>query len=79
MDTTPQKPTEEKRSMNIYRVVDTDNFDGDYPNEKFVGPQMREELAKRIAEILNLENGPNSARYYKVVKLPYTLQPGFEP
>ena len=61
------------------RIVDTDNFGGDYPDEKFLLWVMPKEDAERIAEILNNRSGDNSARYYKVVENDYKLQPGFEP
>lgn len=66
--------------MNNFGVVDTDNYGGDYPNEKFiVSCWLSESAANRIADILNKESGEDSARYYKVVKHGYKLQPGFEP
>ena len=34
------------------RIVDTDNFGGDYPDEKFLLWPMRVEHAEKIAEIL---------------------------
>lgn len=60
------------------QIVDTDNFCGDYPDEKFLLWPMSEDKAERIAFILN-EGGENSSRYYKVVENDYQLQPGFEP
>jgi len=64
-----------------YRVVNTDNFGGDYPNESFVGPEYAtQEEAEKEAEELNSKYGGDYApRYYKVVEMPYVLQPGFEP
>jgi hypothetical protein len=64
-----------------YRIVETDNFGGDYPDESFHGPPMSKERCRAAAAIFN---GPkdvalDAPRYYKVVALPYTLQPGFEP
>lgn len=61
------------------RIVDTDNFGGDYPNEKFVLWPMRKESAVCIADILNQDAGPNALRFYKVVENDYILEPGFEP
>lgn len=63
------------------RVVDTDNFGGDYPDEKFVFKQILSEVAAtEIAEVLNKHlSGEQSPRYYKVVRDDYKLQPGFEP
>lgn len=63
-----------------YAVVNTDNFNGDYPEEYFVTPYISEDAAEKIAEILNTEcGGGNAPRYWKVVACPYTLAPGFEP
>lgn len=58
------------------RIVDTDNFGGDYPVRFF-----DESRAKVVADALN---GPQqeaevSRRYWKVVPDDYKLQPGFEP
>ena len=69
-----------KLESTTYRIVDTDNFNGDYPNEKFVESQFYSKTAaQRFADEMNKKNGPNAPRYYKVVEMPYTLQPGFEP
>lgn len=62
-----------------FRVVDTDNLGGDYPDEKFVGPPMSRKAAETIANTLNAESNPNAARFHKVVPVGYELQPGFEP
>jgi hypothetical protein len=63
------------------KIVNTDNFGGDYPNEKFVEnlPRLTEEHARAIVGAINggiPEDGP---RYFKVVPDDYVLQPGFEP
>jgi hypothetical protein len=64
----------------MFRVVETDNFNGDYPDEQWVGPPLRDEAAaNRVAATFNEEVTGESRRYFKVVKLPYTLQPGFVP
>lgn len=66
--------------MIFFRVVETDNFGGDYPNESFHGPCCRTKTAATgIAEACNSASNEHSIRYYKVVELPYALQPGFEP
>ena len=68
--------------MDEFRIVNTDNFGGDYPNEKFVEnlPYMgTEEQANGIAQAINALLYENSPRFFKVVKMPYDLQPGFEP
>jgi hypothetical protein len=60
-----------------YRVVETDNYGGDYPDEKWALPYcMAEDVAKDIAKILNDHMAHN--RYWKVVTKDYTLQPAFE-
>ena len=63
------------------RVVNTDNFNGDYPNESFLTPAgMDEQDAQTIAEIMNRNfSGVNASRIWHVVDNDYKLQPGFEP
>ncbi len=63
------------------KLMHTDNFGGDYPDEKFVKelPRLREESLKQIAKIINDDIGPLADRHYKVVADDYVLQPGFEP
>ncbi|MCK5603947.1 hypothetical protein KAR91_18815 [Candidatus Pacearchaeota archaeon] len=61
------------------KIVDTDNFGGDYPNESFLhAPNLNAADAKTIADILNSYDGEDSLRYFKIVNNDYTLQPGFE-
>jgi hypothetical protein len=63
-----------------YRIVDTDNFGGDWPDEKFVGPEFLNKMdAEAFADGINAYNGDLAPRYHKVVEMPYELQPGFEP
>lgn len=66
-----------------WRLVETDNFGGDYPAEKWACPYTFTSLkvVKKAQEALNLHvcPEPHSDRYIKVVELPYDLQPGFEP
>ena len=62
----------------LYRVVNTDNFGGDYPEEKFVTETLTKSAAEQVAEDLNKTLSNYSPRYYKVVKEDYKLQPGFE-
>jgi hypothetical protein len=65
---------------NNYGVIDTDNYGGDYPDEKFiVACWLCEETAEKIAKLLNEESGAHATRYYRVVEIGYKLQPGFEP
>lgn len=62
------------------RIVETDNFDGDYPNESFLNiPALPEADANKIAAAINTAVGPFFARFWKVVPNDYKLQPGFEP
>lgn len=69
-----------------WRIVDTDNFGGDYPNEKFLAwvdakgsglaqapiRFFSEDAAKEIVEILN-RGSSHSTRYRKVVPVDYKL------
>lgn len=62
------------------RIVETDNFGGDYPNEKFLNlPSFPYDTCKKIADMINEATGPHTLRYWKVVEDDYKLQPGFEP
>ena len=65
-----------------YKIVETDNFGGDYPDEREVNlPWMTKEQAERIAATINDVHCsyPGARRYWKVVPFEYKLQPGFEP
>ena len=63
------------------RIIETDNFDGDYPDESFINlPSMHPDQIVRIADIINQEcSGPNMPRFWDVVSDDYKLKPGFEP
>ncbi len=64
------------------KIIHTDNFGGDYPDEKFVTgiPPMHCDRMQRVADAINAEcGGEMSPRYYRVVEDDYVLQPGFEP
>ncbi len=75
------------------KIVNTDNFGGDYPNESVVSLRdadgrtyilyVIEKAAQSVADALNGVQGGTDAypalRYYKVVPNDYVLQPGFEP
>lgn len=63
------------------KIINTDNFGGDYPDEHFVNlASMSEEHAKKVCKAINdAFDHPYKDRYYKVVKDDYVLQPGFEP
>lgn len=64
-----------------HRVVQTDNFGRDYPNERFVEgiPFMNKDQAEQLAQLLNSFVPTNHNRYWKVVNHDYELSPGFEP
>jgi hypothetical protein len=63
-----------------YKIVETDNFDGDYPIEKFLTEYtMTEDHAKAVADAVNNGFGDMYPRYWKVVPADYVLQTGFEP
>lgn len=70
--------------MPRFLIVNTDNFGGDYPDEKFVEnlPIFHSrDAAKAVANAIN-ENqfgGAVAPRFFKVVEEGYVLQPGFEP
>lgn len=63
------------------KIVDTDNFNGDYPNEKVIADNItNEKFAEVMCEALNNKfSGDYAARYYKVVPDNYELAPRFEP
>lgn len=65
----------------MWRVVETDNFDGDYPEERFVGPSFRSrEIANKVADLINGDaGGPQARRFWKVESEDYKLAPGFKP
>lgn len=60
------------------KIVETDNFGGDYPNEKFLNlPNLSPYHAQKIADAINW--GASGDRFWKVVENDYVLSPGFEP
>jgi hypothetical protein len=63
------------------RIIETDNFGRDYPDEKFLPiPSVPASAAAEIAEAVNKHcSGDNAPRYWRVVPDNYKLQPGFEP
>lgn len=65
-----------------FKIVQTDNFGGDYPDEKFVTglPYFHtKERAQSVADAINATVPDDYDRYWKVVDCNYELQPGFEP
>lgn len=67
--------------MKDHKIVETDNFGGDYPNEKFLNlPLMTGVEAAEVAATINeVCSGDNLPRFWKAVNKDYVLQPGFEP
>jgi hypothetical protein len=69
------------------RIIHTDNFGGDYPDEKFVTeipviPDTEEgrDIGWTICRALQkLAGGELAQRYYRLVDNDYKLQLGFEP
>lgn len=62
------------------RIVNTDNFGGDYPDESFIFGPMTSEAAQEICSALNKHfSGELAPRYWKVVPNDYKLIGGFEP
>ena len=62
------------------KIVNTDNFGGDYPNEFFLNCSwLSDKQAREVADALNSSDDPNASRYWRVVPDNYILKPGFEP
>src|ERR1700754_4949375 len=57
------------RSDMRYKIVETDNFGGDYPDEKFVNvPPTSQQRAERLCVEINATfSGRTAPRYWKVV------------
>ena len=72
----------DKSEKAIWKIVEGDNFAGDYPNENFVNlPLTSKAKAQSIADAINAvfcayDSAP---RYWRVVEKDYVLAPGFEP
>ena len=62
------------------KIVNTDNFNGEYPNESFVDLIfLSKKSAKNIADAINRElSGLHAPRYWKVVDDDYELAPTLE-
>lgn len=61
------------------KVIDTDNFDGDYPNEKVVAQNLTLEQAERMCRERNTKHPHDTARYWTIKSDDYVLRGGFEP
>lgn len=67
---------------NLYYIVETDNFGGDYPDESFVNlPPTPYAQAEKLVALINdiFCSRPDDRRYWKIVREDYKLAPGFEP
>lgn len=63
-----------------YRIIETDNFGGDYPDETFVLlPLMERSHAHAVAQAINAGFSEQYPRYWREVTEDYVLQGGFEP
>lgn len=64
-----------------FRVIETDNFGGDYPDESWQSPELTEQAANEVAALYNRERCAHASapRFYRVVPSDYKLQPGFQP
>ncbi len=58
------------------KIIDTDNFGRDYPDEKVIAENVQQPYADRMCAALNQGGGD---RYYRVVEDDYILQPGLTP
>jgi hypothetical protein len=62
------------------KIIDTDNFGGDYPDEKVIAENIKEPFASVALEAINEKfSGNHAPRHYLLVEDDYELAPGFEP
>lgn len=63
------------------KIIETDNFGGDHPDEKVLNlPPLSEEAAKAIVEVVNRYcSGHDKPRFWRAVQEDYKPAPGFEP
>lgn len=68
-------------TLELFAIIDTDNFSRDYPNEHFYARDIPDERSAAImcAALNEMFGGENAQRYYRVVPNSYVLVPGFEP
>ena len=65
--------------MERFKIVETDNFGRDYPNESALPlPALTREQAETIANVINDAAGVHHDRFWKVVPVDYKLAPGFQ-
>lgn len=66
----------------IFKIVNTDDYGGDYPNERYVEglPVIyNRDKAQAIADAINAATPEGHDRWFKVVEEGYSLQAGFQP
>lgn len=63
------------------KIIDTDNFGGDYPNEKVMAEKVFNKIVgQAMVDGLNTAlSGEYAPRFYKLVEDDYILKGGFEP
>jgi len=77
-------------TTDLFIIVDTDNFGGDYPDEncltwtnadgRTTRAAFRKDKAEAVAKLFNDQfGGSRSPRFFEVRPSDYKLQPGFEP
>lgn len=60
-----------------FRVIETAMFfRADSDDEEWASSIVSEDAARKIAQVINHDNHPSSARTFKVVELPYDLKRG---
>lgn len=64
-----------------FHIIDTDNFGGDYPDEKWIARDIKNpHWAQTMCDAMNAKyGGEHASRCYRVVPDDYVLQPGFSP
>jgi hypothetical protein len=68
-----------------FQIIETDNFGGDYPDEKVVASgfpdrAMADAACKAVNDhYIKVVAGMDGPRFYKVEDSNYELQPGFQP
>lgn len=76
------EPRPDNKCDHVWKVVEGDNFGGDYPNESFVNvAPTTYDKAQVITDAINAAfcHYDGARRFWRVEREDYTLQPGFEP
>ena len=61
------------------KIIETDNFGRDYPDEKLIASGITDPRLGRLMVAGIQTTDPNDPRYYRLVDDDYKLQPGFTP